>query len=59
MNYFVIIQANEVGSSYAMELEGAKRSFNFLKGSGLKIDIFIKGRRKVDKDQTERNKALQ
>ena len=29
-----------------MELEGAKRSFNFLKGSGLKIDIFISARHK-------------
>ena len=31
VKYFVILQANEVGSSNAMELEGAKRSFNFLK----------------------------
>ena len=44
--YFVILQANEVGSSNAMELEGAKRSFNFLKGSGLKMDIFISDRHK-------------
>lgn len=46
MKYFVILQANEVGSSNAMELEGAKRSFNFLKGSGLKMDIFISDRHK-------------
>jgi hypothetical protein len=32
---------HEVGSSNAMELEGAKRSFNFLNESGLKMDIFI------------------
>ena len=46
VKYFVILQANEVGSSNAMELEGAKRSFNFLKGSGLKMDIFISDRQK-------------
>ena len=46
VKYFVILQANEVGSSNAMELEGAKRSFNFLKGSGLKMDIFISDRHK-------------
>ena len=40
------MQANEVGSSNAMELEGAKRSFNFLNESDLKMDIFISDRHK-------------
>ena len=35
------MQANEVGSSNAMELEGAKRSFNFLNESGLQMDILL------------------
>jgi hypothetical protein len=29
-----------------MELEGAKRSFEFLKSSGLKMDIFVSDRHK-------------
>ena len=40
------MQANEVGSSNAMELEGAKRSFKFLNESGLKMDNFISDRHK-------------
>lgn len=39
-------QANEVGSSNAMELEGAKRSFQFLEKSGLTMDVFISDRHK-------------
>ena len=42
----LIFQPNEVGSSNAMELEGAKRSFKFLKESGLKMEVFISDRHK-------------
>lgn len=38
---FVASQANKTGSSNAMELEGAKRSFNFLKNMGLPVSNFI------------------
>ena len=41
---FVASQANETGSSNAMELEGAKRSFNFLKNVGLSVSTFISDR---------------
>lgn len=39
-----ILQANETGSSGAMELEGAKRSFTFLQRMGLSISTFISDR---------------
>ena len=39
-----IFQANETGSSQAMELEGAKRSFNFLTNSAVTIRTFISDR---------------
>ena len=37
-------QANKIGSSQAMELEGAKRSFNFLTNSAVTIRTFISDR---------------
>lgn len=37
-------QANEVGSSNAMELEGAKRCFQKIKVEKLKIDTFVSDR---------------
>ena len=37
-------QANQAGSSNAMELFGAKRCFEFLKNAGLKIPSFISDR---------------
>ena len=43
-NFFSHIQANETGSSNAMELAGAKRCFSYLKTSGLKIETFISDR---------------
>ena len=42
--FFLSSQANETGSSNAMELEGAKRSFNFLKSMGLSVATFISDR---------------
>ena len=42
-NYF---KANESGSSNAMELDGAKRCFQFVKDAGLKISSFVSDRHK-------------
>ena len=42
--FFLLLQANETGSSNAMELEVAKRSFNFLKRMGLSVATFISDR---------------
>ena len=39
-------QANETGGSQQTELEGAKRCFNYLKGLGLSIGIFVSDRHK-------------
>ena len=39
-------QANETGGSQQTELEGAKRCFNYLKGLGLSIAIFVSDRHK-------------
>ncbi|XP_028412577.1 uncharacterized protein LOC114535469 [Dendronephthya gigantea] len=39
-------KANEVGSSNAMELKGAKTSFKFLQDSGLQMHIFISDQHK-------------
>ena len=38
------LQANQTGSSNAMELEGAKRAFSFLTRAGLAIETFITDR---------------
>ncbi|XP_067029941.1 uncharacterized protein [Acropora muricata] len=42
--HFELLQANETGGSSPMELEGAKRSFSFLKSVGLSISVFISDR---------------
>ena len=39
-------KANESGSSNAMELDGAKRCFQFINDAGLKINSFISDRHK-------------
>jgi len=39
--HFEVVQANETGGSQQMELEGCKRSFQFLKRLGLSIPVFI------------------
>ena len=38
---FLVFKANETGSSNAMELEGAKRCFSYLKKCGLAISTFV------------------
>ena len=39
-----LLQANQTGNSNAMELEGAKRCFSFIKDAGLQISSFISDR---------------
>ena len=41
---FYLPQANETGSSNAMELEGCKRCFSYLQQWGVKIQVFISDR---------------
>lgn len=42
--HFELLQANETGGSYQMELEGAKRAFAYLMSVGLKIAVFVSDR---------------
>ncbi|XP_065066419.1 uncharacterized protein LOC135692259 isoform X2 [Rhopilema esculentum] len=42
--HFELVQANEAGSSNAMELFGAKKCFTFLLSKGIRIPIFISDR---------------
>lgn len=44
--HFELLQSNQSGSSNAMELDGAKRSFAFLSTAGLNISTFITDRHK-------------
>jgi len=39
--HFELLQANQTGSSNAMELEGAKRCFLFLQSVGLSVATFV------------------
>jgi solute carrier family 8 (sodium/calcium exchanger) len=41
---FVALQANQSGSSNAMELDGAKQCFKFITEKGLKVSSFISDR---------------
>ncbi|XP_068697377.1 uncharacterized protein [Montipora foliosa] len=42
--HFELLQANETGGSYQIELEGAKRAFAYLMSVGLKIAVFVSDR---------------
>ena len=44
--HFELLQSNQTGNSNAMELEGAKRCFEYLKSAGLKIPVFVTDRHK-------------
>ena len=46
VTYFFLTQSNEAGSSQQTELEGLKRSFQFLKQNNIEVPVFVSDRHK-------------